>query len=83
MYNVLWVRDVTGDQKQKRVDHIKSASPLFKILEEKISNEIRNVQAERISKNGFEIPAWSEKQAYLNGMESALSSILSILPIDK
>jgi hypothetical protein len=83
MHNVLWVRDVMGEQKDKRLSHIKSATPLFKILEEKLTTEIRNVQAERISKKDFDIPSWSEKQAYLNGMESAYSFILSILPIDK
>ena len=65
--HVLWVKGLTGEEKKKRVEEVKSFSRGFK--------ELLEILVEESSTPDYNCPSWAHKQADQNGYNRAIRHI--------
>ena len=79
--NLTWTKTLSEQDAKKFQEQFNANYRLFERLQEIIDEKILAVTTERISKSSFEVAAWAEYQAYLNGREAALTDLKTLLKL--
>lgn len=70
-----------GDQKDEFVKRLRNNRDLFERLSSLLEERKNQARKKQISNSSYEVPAWSERQADLNGYQRAMDEIQELIKI--
>lgn len=79
--DIRWTNHLTGEEKDKFIQRIQSSEALFHRLSVLISQKEKAEAGSQLSKDSYNSPNWSHKQADSVGYLRALSEIKQLIDI--
>lgn len=77
--NSEWSRGLTDEQKKELKQQIKESKLVLTRLSEVLQNKLDQSIIASAKSTAFDMPAWSERQAYQLGAQEQLRSIINLI----
>lgn len=81
MISLEWTKGLSPEDAKTLTEQFEHNYSLFESLQGLLDARILAISKERISRNSFEVAAWSEYQAFLNGKELALLDLKTLITL--
>lgn len=79
--SLAWTRGLNADDAEALTKRLVLNEDILDKIKGFIDEKIAIARSTQLSKKSFEVSAWSEYQAYLNGQQSALEELKTLLQL--